>query len=157
VRIGIKGTISSKGRVYACSICFGAALVLPLLYTTFGMASKYLLGLINSRLLSVWFSAMFDKLQRNIFPQFKVKELASFPIRPINFDTMNDKVLHDQLVVLVEQMLTLNKQYFSSKTNQDKIGIQRQINVIDKYIDHVVYKLYGLTEEDIAIVENPVI
>jgi len=33
---------------------------------------KYVLGIINSRLISFWFKFTFDKFQRKIFPQFKV-------------------------------------------------------------------------------------
>lgn len=40
----------------------------------------YILSLINSRLLSYWFDVTFDKFQRKVFPQFKVKELSLFPI-----------------------------------------------------------------------------
>lgn len=40
----------------------------------------FLLGVLNSRLSSFWFINKFDKLQRGTFPQFKVKELALFPI-----------------------------------------------------------------------------
>jgi len=36
----------------------------------------------------------------------------------------------------------------------DKTRIQRQIDATDKQIDKLVYDLYGLTEEEIAIVEN---
>jgi hypothetical protein len=41
VRIGITETVSSTGRVYACIISSGEALLLPFLYTTFGMASEF--------------------------------------------------------------------------------------------------------------------
>jgi DNA-directed RNA polymerase specialized sigma24 family protein len=37
----MKETISSNGRVYACSISFGEAPLLPFRYTTFAMASKH--------------------------------------------------------------------------------------------------------------------
>lgn len=40
----------------------------------------YLLGVLNSRLLSLWFFMKFDKFQRRLFPQFKVNELGDFPI-----------------------------------------------------------------------------
>ena len=33
-------------------------------------------------------------------------------------------------------------------------GLQSQINQIEKEIDQMVYELYGLTEEEINIVEN---
>jgi len=36
----------------------------------------------------------------------------------------------------------------------DKTRIQRQIDATDKQIDKLVYDLYGLTEEEIKIVEN---
>jgi hypothetical protein len=40
------------------------------------------------------------------------------------------------------------------KTSRDKTIIQRQIDVTDKQIDNLVYELYGLTEEEIRIVEG---
>ncbi|MBQ8478838.1 MAG: N-6 DNA methylase [Akkermansia sp.] len=39
-----------------------------------------ILALLNSPLTSQWFAASFGKLQRSTFPQFKVRELAQFPI-----------------------------------------------------------------------------
>jgi len=36
----VEGTISSKGRVYACILSYREAFFLPPLYTTFGMASS---------------------------------------------------------------------------------------------------------------------
>ncbi|QQS51122.1 MAG: Eco57I restriction-modification methylase domain-containing protein [Bacteroidota bacterium] len=41
---------------------------------------KYILGVLNSSLISKWFAVKFGKLSRKIFPQFKVKELRIFPI-----------------------------------------------------------------------------
>jgi hypothetical protein len=35
----------------------------------------------------------------------------------------------------------------------DKTILQRQIDATDKQIDNLVYELYGLTEEEIKIVE----
>jgi len=115
---------------------------------------KYLLGLINSRLLSMWFLKTFDKLQRKIFPQFKVKELASFPVRPIDFSNHGDKARHDQMVVLVERMLELHKERAAAQTPHDQTSHQRQIDATDRQIDQLVYELYGLTEDEIKIVEE---
>jgi hypothetical protein len=71
---------------------------------------KFLLAVLNSRLLSFWFEKTFDKLQRKIFPQFKVEELGSFPIRAMNLDKKTDHARHDQLVELVDRMLTKRQQ-----------------------------------------------
>jgi len=117
---------------------------------------KYLLGVINSRLLSVWFKAMFDKLQRNIFPQFKVKELASFPIRPINFSDPSDRVRHNRMVELVERMLSLQKRLANAKIPQELAILQQQIAFTNQQIDRLVYELYGLTEKEINTVEGKV-
>ena len=37
---------------------------------------------------------------------------------------------------------------------QDKTMLQREITALDKQIDKLVYELYGLTAEEIAIVEG---
>ena len=42
------------------------------------------------------------------------------------------------------------------KTSHKKEVIQRQINATDKQIDKLVYKLYDLTDEEIAIIEDGV-
>ena len=41
-----------------------------------------------------------------------------------------------------------------TKASHDKTHIQRQIDATDRQIDKLVYELYGLTEEEIAIVES---
>jgi hypothetical protein len=40
------------------------------------------------------------------------------------------------------------------KTAHDKEVLQRQIEATDRQIDRLVYDLYGLTEEEIRIVEE---
>ena len=51
-------------------------------------------------------------------------------------------------------MLSLHKQLPAAKTGQDKTAIQRQIDATDREIDRLVYELYGLTEDEIKIVEE---
>jgi hypothetical protein len=58
------------------------------------------------------------------------------------------------MVQLVEQMLALHKQLAESRTGHDTNSIQRQIDATDRLIDRLVYELYGLTEEEIAVVEG---
>lgn len=48
----------------------------------------------------------------------------------------------------------LNKQRADVKTDHEKNLIERQIEATDKQIDALVYELYGLTEEEIKIVEG---
>jgi len=58
------------------------------------------------------------------------------------------------LVELVQRMLTLNKQLAKARAAQKKTAIQRQIDALDGQIDRLVYELYDLTDEEIAIVEE---
>jgi len=100
---------------------------------------KYILGVINSRPLSYWFIHTFDKFQRKIFPQFKVNELAKFPICPAN------KKQQKEIVVLVDKILKLNKQLQSIPKNSEKwTSVKKEIEKVDEEIDEKVFELYGL-------------
>lgn len=52
----------------------------------------------------------------------------------------------------VERMLSLHKQ--NPKTPQEQEMLRREIESTDKGIDKLVYELYGLTDEEIKIVEG---
>ena len=41
-----------------------------------------------------------------------------------------------------------------AKNPNDKIRLQRNIDATDRQIDQLAYELYGLTEEEIKIVEE---
>ena len=44
--------------------------------------------------------------------------------------------------------------YHETRMERDKELYERQIKILDKQIDQLVYDLYGLTEEEIALVEH---
>ena len=58
------------------------------------------------------------------------------------------------MVALVDQMLDLHKRVATAKTNHERTLLERQISATDREIDQMVYELYGLTEEEIKIVEG---
>jgi predicted nucleic acid-binding Zn-ribbon protein len=58
------------------------------------------------------------------------------------------------MVSLVDRMLDLNKQLSAAKGEHERTLLQRQIEATDRQIDALVYELYGLTEEEIRIVEK---
>jgi hypothetical protein len=64
-----------------------------------------------------------------------------------------DKARHDKMVSLVERMLELHKR--TPKTPQEQEMVKREIEPsADRAIDKLVYELYGLSEEEIGIVEG---
>jgi len=89
-----------------------------------------------------------------VFAEVKVIYVERLPIRTLDFNKPAEKKMHDRMVQLVEQMLALHKQLLEAKTGHEQTLIQRQIDATDRQIDKLVYELYGLTPEEIAIVEN---
>ena len=61
---------------------------------------------------------------------------------------------HHKTVALVERMLALNKKLAAASIPADKELYQREIEATDEQIDALVYELYGLTEEEIGVVEG---
>ncbi|MBI2446942.1 MAG: Eco57I restriction-modification methylase domain-containing protein, partial [Candidatus Omnitrophica bacterium] len=113
----------------------------------------YLCGLLNSHLLDLYFKKVSTNFHGGYFAANK-QYIEQLPIRIINFSNPDDKARHDRMVALVDQMLELHKQLASAKTDHDKTVIQRQIDATDRQIDLLVYELYGLTEDEIKIVEE---
>ncbi len=100
---------------------------------------QLVLAVLNSRLMTYWFIHKFGKMQRGIFPQFKVNELAMFPM-PFTFAPHEDA-----LIKLVNHILTAKQTDPSVDTT-----------ALEAEIDKFVYQLYGLTNEEIAILEGNV-
>ncbi|SUW04493.1 Eco57I restriction-modification methylase domain-containing protein [Brachyspira pilosicoli] len=114
----------------------------------------FILGVLNSRLVSSWFVFTLGKLQRSTFPIILVKEVASLPIPNINLDDKQDKEMHDKIVTLVDNIIALNKKLSAEKNPNSITMINRQINAVDKQIDSLVYKLYNLNDEEVKIIEG---
>jgi predicted type IV restriction endonuclease len=114
---------------------------------------RYLLGILNSRLTRFLLSNICDKVQGGFY-RLKIVYVQQLPIRTIDFAKPDEKKMHDWMVTLVEQMLALHKRLPEAKTGHEQTLIQRQIDATDQQIDKLVYELYGLTPEEIKIVEN---
>jgi hypothetical protein len=110
---------------------------------------KYLLAILASSLINFWcINYLADDMNQSY--------LEKIPIHLANLNNYSDKARHDRMVSLVEQMLSLNKQLQTAKTDHEKTSLQRQIDVTDRQIDLLVYELYGLMEDEIKIVEGKV-
>ena len=51
-------------------------------------------------------------------------------------------------------MLELQKKYHEARMERDKEIYERQIKIVDAQIDRLVYDLYGLTEEDVKVIQG---
>ena len=64
---------------------------------------------------------------------------------------------HDKMVELVTRMMELKKQQARAPKRQSpsaKQLLDQKLAITDQQIDALVYELYGLTEEEIRIVEG---
>jgi adenine-specific DNA-methyltransferase len=111
---------------------------------------KYLLGILNSKLIYYWLDKkgkkQGDALQIDKAPILKI------PINFLNLKNDSEKNYFNQMVSLVEHMLAIKKRKPQTPFEQEQL--QREIDATDAQIDRLVYELYGLTEEEIKIVEG---
>jgi hypothetical protein len=112
----------------------------------------YLLGILNSKLGWFLISNCCTQIQNGY--QLIFKYLGQLPIHTINFSNTLERSRHDKMVELVERMLALYRQLAAAKTDHEKSSLRRQIEATDNQIDRMVYELYGLTEEEIKIIEQ---
>ena len=114
---------------------------------------QYFTGLLNSHPLDWFFKQVSSTFHGGYFAANK-QFLVQLPIRPIDFTNASDKAAHDRMVKLVDTMLQLHPRLAAAQAAHDRDLIQRQIDATDQQIDALVYQLYGLTAEEIKIVEG---
>ncbi len=118
-------------------------------------SDKFLLGILNSKLMNFLFRKKLPKLRGNfLMPAYVI--FKNFPIYTPDFDKPDDKARHDRMVALVNEMLDLHKHLSNAKTDQEKRLITQEIESTDMQIDSLVYGLYGLSSDEIAVVEEAV-
>lgn len=121
-----------------------------------GSDDKYLLGLLNSRVgwfavscISIPFGIRAGEYRYRLFYQY----MEQIPVRPIDFSKPAERTLHDKMVSLVEQMLDTKEQLRQARADRDRNFYENKCAMLDRQIDMLVYELYGLSVEEIKIVE----
>jgi len=114
---------------------------------------NYLLGIINSKLMVYVYQQIVPEKGRT-FAEIKKVNLVKLPIRKINFSKPEDMVIYRKISEHVDIILNFYKKYNTSNSPQEKVILKRQIEAMDKQIDQLVYQLYGLSDEEIRIVES---
>ena len=97
---------------------------------------KYLLSILNSKLVDFFYTSI-NPEKGEALAQVKAFHLAMLPFYPLSIEAQMP------LIQIVDQILTVKK----SNPNADT-------TILEQQIDQLVYELYGLTEEEIKIVEG---
>ena len=100
--------------------------------------TKYILGLFNSTLFKFYYRKT-NSQGGNIFPQVRISSVGNLPIK------LADSKTQEKIEKLVDQILT-------KKNNEES----KDTTSLESEIDQLVYELYGLTKEEIGLVEESV-
>lgn len=111
-----------------------------------GYLIKYILALLNSTLLD-WYFGFIGKTKGNSREYFN-KPLALIPIKSAT------QSQQQELANLATLMMDAVKRQQEAKSDQEKNICKMRIEAIDAQINAKVYALYGLTEDEVAIVEK---
>jgi hypothetical protein len=124
------------------------------LRATVGESPKYLLGLLNSKLLDFYLKSVSTTMRGGFFRYF-TQFIERLPIRTIDFSNAAEKARHDKMVALVDRMLEMNKKKHSGKLAPSELDrLEREIASTDHEIDELVYELYGITEAERKTIEG---
>ena len=114
---------------------------------------KYILGIINSKLIN-WYYQVLNPERGEALAEVKKSNVAKLPIFVVDTKNKPEKFMYDKLVEMVDQMLYLNKKLSNAEMANEREALEFEIDATDKQIDRLVYELYGLTDEEIEIVEG---
>ena len=94
-------------------------------------SAMYVIALLNSKLIDYYFNVVFNEYE------VKPLHLSQLPIRILSIE--NQSTLVDIVKLIFESRLT---------------DVNSNITELENRINTIVYSLYGLTDDDVAVVEN---
>jgi hypothetical protein len=118
-----------------------------------GYNLEYLTGILNSKLISFIYSELFSGLKMSGgYFQFQAPQLRILPIANTTKEQM------EELSNLVKKISSLKNEInkFGDKKTDKRNEIEENIIKIDKEIDNIVYKIYGIAEEERIVIENTI-
>ncbi|MBI4981416.1 N-6 DNA methylase [Candidatus Woesearchaeota archaeon] len=110
---------------------------------------KFLLALLNSQLFEYLYY-LSNPQKGKVFAEIKPSAIKNLPLK------IGTEKEQQPLINLVERMLSLNKRLneLKDKSTYEKSKIETEIKKTDKEIDELVYKIYGITEEEKEIIKE---
>ena len=118
------------------------------------MRPEFVLGLLNSKLL-FWCLRQVSNVFRGGWITCTKQYFGELPIVSLNLSAASsDHARHDRLVGLVDKMLALTPKLRAATTDTERQALENAVTATDQQIDALVYELYGLTEEEIKLVES---
>lgn len=101
---------------------------------------KLILALLNSKMMNFYYLSKFTTKKEKVFPEIQTYLFNQLPIKII---APENEFLINKIIAIVEQILALKDSNPQADTQE-----------LEKEIDSLVYTLYNLTDEEIAIIEG---
>jgi len=117
------------------------------------VSPKFLLGLLNSRLLN-WVIGQTGTQMRGGYYSFEARFIRSLPIAQPDLKNANVRESYERLLSLVDKMLSLVPKLQTAQAESARSTLQNAVTATDQQIDSLVYELYGLTPKEITLVEQ---
>ena len=108
--------------------------------------------MLNSVLVNFYYQCLVPE-KGKAFAEVKGINVKQIPIKEIDLKNKSEKVIHDEIVKQVELLLQLNAELPAEDRPTKREQMQGRIAYAEQRINELVYSLYGLTEEEIRIVE----
>jgi type I restriction-modification system DNA methylase subunit len=112
--------------------------------------SKYLLGIINSKLITFYHLNSSPNAFKGAFPKVLLQDLRDLRIPEATKSKQKEIIKH------VDLLLNFNEELRENKLQTKIEQLKQRIEHSEEKINQLVYELYELTPEEIAIIENSV-
>ena len=117
------------------------------------ISAEFLAGILNSSLATYFFRQICPP-KLGGYLRFNANSVNRMPIPAIDISDASKRTSFQQIQEVVKSRVALGRKATNARTDHERTALQRQIDTTDKQIDALVYELYGLTEEEIRIVEG---
>jgi len=114
------------------------------------MAYEALLALLNSRFVYCLVYKTFTSY-KGLFPQLNQSTIQDIPV-PLGI-----LLEQEELIRLVQERQELNRKFNNIKMTQEENSLSAQMVSIDRRVDQIIYELYSLNTEEIAVIENGIL
>ena len=115
--------------------------------------TKFILAILNSKLIS-WYVYIFIFGLAIRTMHFDNPVTSRIPMPVIDLSNSSHKEVHDKIVVLVDNIIELNKKVNTEKNPNSLNMINRQILACEKQLDNLIFSIYNLNDDEKSIINE---
>lgn len=116
-----------------------------------GLHPNFFLALLNSSLIAYYLRSVCPP-KLNGYRRYNATNLSRIPIRSIDLSIQRINTIYSEIVSFASLAVSMGDA--KPTTTQEKVQLERAIKAIDSKIDQLVYELYGLTKNEVKVIES---